>query len=250
MTTALEGGEWSAACSGCTLPLGKTRYPLYRRLGEPQGQSGWAENLAPPGFDTRTFQPVVSRYTDWATWSTNSASTFPKTVRPFNYYNVQNPKDASNLNSCQNTWILMQGVPWFCLKHCWIPRMSWETQYHPWCGSLADCHDGNQRSSCYSTQHLAGASWWTGNAWSHGGLKLSWLWICPPLVCWWLPGSVSPRARMYVCCLHDSLQGISGSAHHCASCETAHETTCYSSGHLLRQVGIACIVPTHNISRN
>jgi hypothetical protein len=25
-----------------------------------------AENLPPPGFDPRTFQPVASRYTDWA----------------------------------------------------------------------------------------------------------------------------------------------------------------------------------------
>ena len=67
MTAALEGGEWSAARPGRTLPPGKTRYPLYRRLGGPQGRSGRAENLAPPGFDPRTFQPVVSRYTDWAT---------------------------------------------------------------------------------------------------------------------------------------------------------------------------------------
>ena len=44
-----------------------TRYPLYRRLGGLQGRSGRAENLAPPGFDPRTIQPVVSRYTDWAT---------------------------------------------------------------------------------------------------------------------------------------------------------------------------------------
>jgi len=28
MTAALEGGEWSAARPGRTLPLGKTRYPL------------------------------------------------------------------------------------------------------------------------------------------------------------------------------------------------------------------------------
>jgi len=28
-------------------PPGKTRYPLYRRLGGPQGWSGWEENLAP-----------------------------------------------------------------------------------------------------------------------------------------------------------------------------------------------------------
>ena len=64
MTAALEGGEWSAARPGRTLPPGKTRYPLYRRLGVTQGRSGRAENLAPPGFDLRTAQPVVSRYTD------------------------------------------------------------------------------------------------------------------------------------------------------------------------------------------
>ena len=32
-TSALEGSEWSAARPGRTLPPGKTRYPLYRRLG-------------------------------------------------------------------------------------------------------------------------------------------------------------------------------------------------------------------------
>ena len=62
--SALEGGEWSAARPGRTLSPGKTRYPLYRRLGGPQGRSGLAENLAPPGFDPRTVQPVISRYTD------------------------------------------------------------------------------------------------------------------------------------------------------------------------------------------
>jgi len=49
MTTALEG-EWSAPRPGCPLPPGKTRYPLYRRLGGPQGRSGWAENLVPTGI--------------------------------------------------------------------------------------------------------------------------------------------------------------------------------------------------------
>jgi hypothetical protein len=51
-------GEWSAARPG------KTRYPLYRRLGEPQGRPGRAENLASSGFDPRTVHPVISRYTD------------------------------------------------------------------------------------------------------------------------------------------------------------------------------------------
>jgi len=50
MTAALEGGEWSAARPGRTLPPGKTRYPLYRRLGGPQGRSGQAKNLVPTGI--------------------------------------------------------------------------------------------------------------------------------------------------------------------------------------------------------
>ena len=49
------------------LPQGKTRYPLYWRLGGPQGCSGRVRKISPPkGFDPRTVQPVASRYTDWA----------------------------------------------------------------------------------------------------------------------------------------------------------------------------------------
>ena len=64
MTAVLEGGEWSAARPGRTLAPGKTRYPLYRRLGGPQVRSGRTENLAPLRFDSLTVQPVASRYTD------------------------------------------------------------------------------------------------------------------------------------------------------------------------------------------
>jgi len=53
MTAALEGGEWSAARPGRTLPPGKTRYPFYRRLGGPQGRSGRTENLVPTGIRDR-----------------------------------------------------------------------------------------------------------------------------------------------------------------------------------------------------
>jgi len=59
MTAVLEGGEWSAARPGRTLPPGKTRYPLYRRPGGPQGRSGRAENLVPTGIRSRTVQPVA-----------------------------------------------------------------------------------------------------------------------------------------------------------------------------------------------
>jgi hypothetical protein len=47
------------------LPPGMTRYPLYRRLGRPQGRSGRVPKISPPPeFDPRTAQPVASRYTD------------------------------------------------------------------------------------------------------------------------------------------------------------------------------------------
>jgi hypothetical protein len=59
MTAALEDGEWSTPRPGRTLPPGKTRYPLYRRLGGPQGRCGQAENLVPTGIRSRTIQPVA-----------------------------------------------------------------------------------------------------------------------------------------------------------------------------------------------
>jgi hypothetical protein len=51
---------------------GKNRYPLHRRLGDPQDRSGRAENLVPTGIRFQTFQPVISSYIDWATRPTRS----------------------------------------------------------------------------------------------------------------------------------------------------------------------------------
>jgi len=75
MTEALEGGEWSAARPGRTLPSGKTRYPSYRRLGGPQGRSRRVENLISTGIRSRTIHLVFSRYTDWATRPTKVTTT-------------------------------------------------------------------------------------------------------------------------------------------------------------------------------
>ena len=56
------GGQRQAPAD---LPPGKTRYPLYRRLGGLQGRSGQLRKISPlPGFDPRTVQPVASRYAD------------------------------------------------------------------------------------------------------------------------------------------------------------------------------------------
>ena len=57
-------GEGSASRPGRCLPPGKTRYPLYRRLGWPRG-FGQLWKISPqPRFDPRTVQPVASIYKD------------------------------------------------------------------------------------------------------------------------------------------------------------------------------------------
>ena len=78
MTTALEGVSGQQHAPRRTLSTGKSRYPLYRRLGGPQGRSERAGNLASSGFDPWTVQSIVSRYTDWATQSTISGRYFKK----------------------------------------------------------------------------------------------------------------------------------------------------------------------------
>jgi hypothetical protein len=51
------GGQRHALAA---LSPGQTRYPLYRRLGGPQGRSGRVRKiLHPPGIDHRTVQPVA-----------------------------------------------------------------------------------------------------------------------------------------------------------------------------------------------
>jgi len=52
-------GEGSASRPDRSLPPGKTRYPLYRRLGGPQGWSGQVRKISPPpGSDPLVHQVV------------------------------------------------------------------------------------------------------------------------------------------------------------------------------------------------
>jgi hypothetical protein len=66
LTSELDGVGGQGHAPAALAP-GKTQYPLYRRLGGPQGQSGQVRNISPStGFDPQTVQPVASRYTDWS----------------------------------------------------------------------------------------------------------------------------------------------------------------------------------------
>ena len=80
MTGALEGGEWSTARPGRTLPPGMARYPFYRRRGGPQGRSGRAENLVPTGIRSPDRPAHSQSYTDGATRPTLSFSLLSKNI--------------------------------------------------------------------------------------------------------------------------------------------------------------------------
>jgi len=54
-------GESVRQHASAPLPPVKTRFPLYRRLGVPEGRSGQVRNTSPtPAFDPRTVQPLAS----------------------------------------------------------------------------------------------------------------------------------------------------------------------------------------------
>jgi hypothetical protein len=131
LTSELEGDEGSASRPGRILPPGKTRYPLYRWLGGLQGRSGQVWKISPPpGFDSRTVQPVASCYTDWATRSTPLTdllkfkeytlvaivvSWYPKGTKYKSTYGLSEETGAGNTvnymtqitsSSCERPWLL------------------------------------------------------------------------------------------------------------------------------------------------
>ena len=65
LTSALDGGGWSASHPDCFTPGKGTFYPLYRRLGGPHGRSVQVQTITPPpGFDPRPVERVASHYND------------------------------------------------------------------------------------------------------------------------------------------------------------------------------------------
>jgi len=67
LTSSLDGMGCQCHTLATLPPPGKTQYPFYRRLDGPQGRSGRVLKISPPpGFDPRTVQSVLSRYTVWA----------------------------------------------------------------------------------------------------------------------------------------------------------------------------------------
>jgi len=59
MTAALEGGEWSAACLGRTLPLEKDPVPIIQEAGWTPG-TVWMGGKALPHWDSILDRPAHS----------------------------------------------------------------------------------------------------------------------------------------------------------------------------------------------
>jgi len=145
MTTALEGGECSAARPSRTLLPGKNWYLLYMRLGGPQGQSGRVESLVPTGIRSRTVQPLVSRYTNWATWPTLKL-TICNTNHDTTYHNIlslnmstllyilsfpQRTKQLFITGSSYSIYIKCYSQKWHKEKQ------KWQTQLPNYCNEIA-----------------------------------------------------------------------------------------------------------------
>ena len=109
------------------LPPGKTRYPLYRRLGVTQGRFGQVRKISPPrGFDPRTVQPVASRYTDWATRPTGQQSTFHNLSIGNETTEEENPLIVL-------TYLIMEQSPWEANRFSAskkIPRILWNPKVY------------------------------------------------------------------------------------------------------------------------
>ena len=88
LTSALDGCGWSTPRLGRFTPR-KDPVPTVR-VGGPHSRSGRVRKISPPkGFDSRTVQPVASRYTDCAIPALHSSS------NKFIELNVYNPEVLS-----------------------------------------------------------------------------------------------------------------------------------------------------------
>ena len=122
--------SWRSAQVGVLAPAAltpvKTQYPLYRRLGGPQGQSRRVRKISPtPAFDPRTVQPIASRYTDWAIpaqWKIQTSNIFQHKRNNFKYFGLMNIRKYINL--CHELWNLIYhiSVKYMSLLKLFIPN--------------------------------------------------------------------------------------------------------------------------------
>jgi hypothetical protein len=113
----------------------ETRYPLYRRLGGPQGWSGRVRKiLTPPEFDPRTIHTPAGRCTDWA---------------------IQAPINMYRYDSCSNKGFtekwkthFMSKCCFHCSRHNWHKTSSFLlSPRQTCCLQMSDTRDGTELST-------------------------------------------------------------------------------------------------------
>jgi hypothetical protein len=105
-TLALDGGEWSASCSGCALPLGKGS-PV--RIGQEAGRAPepvWTlrleeKSLVSAGDRTPIARSSVARH--YADWATPASSKF-KTYLEFIFLEGGGVATAINIRDFRFSW--------------------------------------------------------------------------------------------------------------------------------------------------
>jgi hypothetical protein len=88
------GGQRHAIAA---LPPGKTRYPLYRRLGVPQGRNGQVRRMPPLGIDPWTLHPVASLCTDCA---------IPAHLYKIQMNVIRQPLFHADTSHCSNVFVI------------------------------------------------------------------------------------------------------------------------------------------------
>jgi hypothetical protein len=119
---ALEGGEGSASCPDRSLPLGKTRYPLW--VGPRDSLDKCGKSRHSPGFNPWNIQPVASWCTDWAIWP---AELYEAHSLFFGENGViRNAKDGGTRPSPGfNPWTIQPVASWYTYWAIW-PAESYE----------------------------------------------------------------------------------------------------------------------------
>jgi hypothetical protein len=117
----------------------KTRYPLYRRPGGPQGRSGHVREISPPPrFDPRTVQPVAQSLYRLSCPPHEDMVTF-MIISRWVLLGMRNVSDRSCRENQDTRFILNNVFPKIALfmryveKYCWTGQATYENTVHTFC---------------------------------------------------------------------------------------------------------------------
>ena len=127
MTMALEGGEGSAPRPGRSLPPGKTQYPLYRRLGGPQGWSGQVRKISPPTGIWSPDHPARSQSLYWLLYLAHMQL---KSMCQFMWQGVQLTK-CHKMSPCRCVHHVRSSGSLWTVTKCseWLVMWTWDIEF-------------------------------------------------------------------------------------------------------------------------